>query len=221
MRHFDIVLFDLDGTLSNSKEGITKSVQYALAKFGIHETDLDKLEHFIGPPLVDEFVRAYNFSKEQAQIATATYRERYEPIGLYETSIYPDTEEMLQAVKHSGSLIGLATSKPQSMAEEVLRYLKIDQYFDYIMGAQKVGPRQSKTAVLTELLTIIEEKENTKLDLDNIVLVGDTTFDVVGANNVGISSIGVEYGFGDKEDMLAQGALCVVSSAKELADLLA
>ena len=99
MNNYNVIIFDLDGTLSNSKEGITKSVQYALSKFGIEEPDLDKLEHFIGPPLVDELMKSYDFTREQALEGVEFYRERYKPIGIYETEIYPGTEEMLEMLK--------------------------------------------------------------------------------------------------------------------------
>ena len=135
MNNYDVIIFDLDGTLSNSKEGITKSVQYALSKFGIEEPDLDKLEHFIGPPLVDELMKSYDFTREQALEGVEFYRERYKPIGIYETEIYPGTEEMLEMLKGNGKYIALATSKPLPMAEEVLKYLKIYSYFDKVMGA--------------------------------------------------------------------------------------
>ena len=132
MNNYDVIIFDLDGTLSNSKEGITKSVQYALSKFGIEEPDLDKLEHFIGPPLVDELMKSYDFTREQALEGVEFYRERYKPIGIYETEIYPGTEEMLEMLKGNGKYIALATSKPLPMAEEVLKYLKIYSYFDKV-----------------------------------------------------------------------------------------
>lgn len=212
MSKYDVILFDLDGTISNSKEGITKCVQYALSKFGIEEPDLDALEHFIGPPLRDEFTKAYGFSEEEAEKATAIYRERYEPIGIYETYMYPGILELLKELKKKGKTVGLATSKPQEMAEEVLNYFGITEYFDYVMGAEKVGPRQSKTDVLLELFKIMELPE----EKSNVVLIGDTCFDVKGAGNVGIDCIGVSFGYGKRSELLEAGAVFVVDDTKEL-----
>lgn len=215
MKNYDVIIFDLDGTLSDSKEGITKSVQYALEKLGIIEEDIDGLEHFIGPPLRDEFIRTYGFSKEKADIGTAYYRERYVPIGLYETKIYPGTEEMLSKLRKSGKYIAMATSKPQKMAEEVLRTLHIDKYFDAVMGADMNGPRQSKQAVLEALFDKIPLK-----DKNRYVMIGDTCFDVDGANAVGIDCIGVSYGYGNTDEMLLHGAVIIADSTNELKDII-
>lgn len=216
MNNYDVIIFDLDGTLSNSKEGITKSVQYALSKFGIEEPDLDKLEHFIGPPLVDELMKSYDFTREQALEGVEFYRERYKPIGIYETEIYPGTEEMLEMLKGNGKYIALATSKPLPMAEEVLKYLKIYSYFDKFMGAELKGPRQSKVDVLEALFDEMPDSITKK----QCIMIGDTCFDIDGANTVGIDSIGVDYGFGDNDEMLAHGAKAIAYSATELCNML-
>ena len=191
MNNYNVIIFDLDGTLSNSKEGITKSVQYALSKFGIEEPDLDKLEHFIGPPLVDELMKSYDFTREQALEGVEFYRERYKPIGIYETEIYPGTEEMLEM-------------------------LKIYSYFDKVMGAELKGPRQSKVDVLEALFDEMPDSITKK----QCIMIGDTCFDIDGANTVGIDSIGVDYGFGDKDEMLAHGAKAIAYSATELCNML-
>lgn len=211
MKKYQVIIFDLDGTLSNSKEGITKSVQYALSKLGINEPDLKQLEHFIGPPLKDEFIKAYSFSEEDAIKGVEYYRERYVPIGIYETEIYPGIEGLLQNLREKGKRIAMATSKPQPMAEEVLKFLKIDQYFDIVMGAQLHGPRQSKQAVLEALFEVLDQKNK-----EEFLMVGDTCFDIEGANAVGIDSIGVDYGFGNKEEMLQKGAIIVADDAKQI-----
>lgn len=215
MKKYQVIIFDLDGTLSNSKEGITKSVQYALSRLGIQEEDINSLEHFIGPPLTEELIRTYDMSEEEAYKGLEYYRERYVPIGIYETEVYPGTEEMLKELKNSGKHIALATSKPQEMAEEVLRFLKIDQYFDTVMGAELHGPRQSKQSVLEALFDKLELKDKTKY-----IMIGDTCFDIDGAKAVGIESMGVSYGFGDKHEMLEHGAMSVVDRADEITRLL-
>lgn len=217
MKNYKTILFDLDGTLSNSKEGITKSVQYALAKLGINVDDLNQLEHFIGPPLKSEFMKSYNLSDSQADEATAYYRERYIPIGVYETDIYPGMRELLEKLKNNGYVVALATSKPQMMAEKVLRHLDIIEYFDYIKGADLHGPIYDKTDVITALFL---EMNYTKEDKDSTVMIGDTSYDVIGANDTGIDCIGVGFGFGDREDMLINGAITVVEDAQALMNVL-
>lgn len=215
MKKYDVIIFDLDGTLSNSKVGITKSVQYALAKMGIDEPDLNKLEHFIGPPLKDELLNSYDITEEMAQQGVEYYRERYVPIGIYETEIYSGTVQMLQKLKKAGKYIAMATSKPQGMAEEVLRYLKIDTFFDCVMGAELYGPRQSKQAVLEALFENIPFKDKRKY-----IMVGDTCFDVDGAAKVGVETIGVTFGFGDIKQMKEHGVIAIVDNMAELAELL-
>ena len=214
MKKYEVIIFDLDGTLSNSGEGITKCAQYALSKFGIEETQ-DNLKHFVGPPLKEEFMNYYHFSDEMAAEAVAIYRERYKPIGIYETSLYPNTVEMLTQLKNAGKYLAIATSKPQPMAEEVLRYLKIYDFFDKIMGADVIGPKQSKQSVLEALFEEIEIKDKT-----TYIMIGDTKFDIIGANLVGVDSMGVSYGYGDKEEMLGLGALCVADTTLEIAQIL-
>lgn len=215
MKKYDVVIFDLDGTLSNSKEGITKSVSYALKKLGIIENNLDKLEHFIGPPLKDEMLKSYDITEEDAEKAVGYYRERYAPTGIYETKIYPGTENMLEQLKSAGKYIAMATSKPQIMAERVLEYLNISSYFDCVMGADLHGPRQSKQAVLEALFEKLEMK-----DISKYIMVGDTCFDIDGAKAVGIDAIGVEFGFGDTDEMIKHGAAAIAYNMQELTEML-
>ena len=201
MKDYKYIIFDLDGTLSDSKEGITKCVQYALKKVGIIEENLSDLEYFVGPPMVEQYMKSYGMSEEKAYETLGYYRERYTPIGIYETKAYPGVKEILEAVKNNGMKIGMATSKPQDMAVEVAKYLEIFDYFDVIRGADLHGPRQSKEEVLKKVF------EDTDFDPEESILVGDTRYDVEGANKVGIDCIGVTWGTGTKEEMLDEGAI--------------
>ncbi len=210
MSRFNYIIFDLDGTLSDSKEGITKSVQYALKKVGIIEENLDNLNHFVGPPMVEEYRKTYGMSEEKAYETLHYYRERYVPTGIYETKIYPGVMEILESVKQKGLRIGMATSKPKGMAIEVAKYLEIKDYFDIICGADLHGPIQSKASVLNKLF------ENSTFKKEESVLIGDTKFDVEGANQVGIDSIGVSWGTGTKEEMKDHGAVEVFDDYKSL-----
>ena len=214
MSKYKNIIFDLDGTLSDSKEGITKSVQYALGKVGIIEENLEDLEHFVGPPMVEQYMLSYDMSKEKAFETLGYYRERYTPIGIYETKRYPGVLEILEALKENDFKIGMATSKPEPMAEEVAKYLEIYDYFDIICGADLHGPRQSKEQVLNKLF------ENTEFSKDESILVGDTRYDVEGANKIGIDSIGVSWGTGTKDEMISEGALKVFDDHESLIEFL-
>lgn len=211
MKKYDVIIFDLDGTLSNSGEGIMKSVQYALDKLNIKEENLENLKHFVGPPMKIEFMKSYGFTEEQAIEAVRIYRERYTPIGIYETSLYDGIPELLDKLKEAGKIIAIATSKPQPMAEEVLRYLKIDRYFDFVMGADLMGGKQTKAEVLKALFEVLPIKEKSKM-----LMVGDTRYDVQGAKEVHIDCVGVSYGYGKKSEMLDGGAIAVTDTALEL-----
>ena len=214
MSKYKYIIFDLDGTLSDSKEGITKSVQYALGKVGIIEENLEDLEHFVGPPMVEQYMKIYGMDKEKAFETLGYYRERYTPIGIYETKAYPGVKEILDALKENDYKIGMATSKPEGMAEEVAKFLKIYEYFDIICGADLKGPRQSKADVLNKLF------EKSSFVKEQSVLVGDTHYDIEGANEVGIDSVGVNWGMGTKEEMMTAGAVEVFDEYESLIEYL-
>lgn len=209
------VLFDLDGTLSNSKEGITKCVQYALKHFGIEEPDRDKLEVFIGPPLTDSFMKYYDMSMEQALEATAKYRERYAPIGIHEASMYPGGRECLEELKRQGYVIGMASSKPENYCKIILEDFGVLELFDDVVGATMDGRIRSKEDVLMEVF-----RRWSHFAKDEICLVGDSIFDVEGANFVGIPCVAVSYGFGDVEEMKNAGAVAIIDSLAELPEVL-
>ena len=209
------VLFDLDGTLSNSKEGITKCVQYALKHFGIEEPDRDKLEIFIGPPLVDSFMNFYGMSLEDAKIATAKYRERYTPIGIHEASMYPGVRECIEELKAQGYIIGMASSKPEEYCRIILEDFGILELFDDVVGATMDGRIDSKEQVLMEVF-----RRWSHYGKDEMCLIGDSIYDVEGANLVGIPCVAVSYGFGDVKEMTEAGAVAVIDNLVELPEVL-
>lgn len=210
---YNYILFDLDGTLTDPKEGITKCVQYALAACGIDEPDLDNLLSFIGPPLVDEFMRVYGFSKEKAEFALAKYRERFPAKGLYENKIYPGAAQMLAALKQSGRKIALATSKPQPYAEKILEHFKIKDYFDVIVGATFDSKRNDKADVVAEVL---KQFGITDADKASVIMVGDRKHDVLGASKNGIKTVGLRLGYAEAGELEAAGAVYI---AEDIADL--
>ena len=185
------ILFDLDGTLIDSSEGITKSTQYALAHYGIEENDLSKFYKFIGPPLSASFQKYYGFSEEKAYEAVTVYRERYNRIGLFECSLYPGVRECIETLKAKGYLIGMASSKPEDSCRRILDHFGILELFDDVVGAK-----------------------------NEMCLIGDTMFDVEGANKVGIRSVAVTFGFGNVDEMVAAGAVAVCDDMAKLPEII-
>lgn len=205
------ILMDLDGTITNPKLGITKSVQYALKANHIFVDDLDSLCKFIGPPLKNSFMEFYGFSEEKAESAIATYREYFEVTGLYENEEYEGMEELLYKLKKAGKVIITATSKPEVFARRILEYFHLDQYFDDICGASMDEARSSKEAVIRYALD-----KNGITELSQVVMVGDRCYDIEGAKLVGLASLGVLFGFGSREELMEAGADRVVETVEEL-----
>ncbi len=209
------VLFDLDGTLIDSFEGIAKSAQYALRRFGIDEENLENLRPFVGPPLVDSFQKWYGLSKEQAIEATDIYRERYRPIGILECSLYPGVEECIRTLKAEGYLIGMASSKPEEFCRRILEHFGLLDLFDDVVGATFDRRIDTKEEVLNEVL-----RRWSDIPKDQMCLIGDTMFDLVGAKKIGIDCIAVSYGFGDAKEMLQNGAIAVCDRMADLPELI-
>jgi phosphoglycolate phosphatase len=206
------VLFDFDGTVFDTVEGITKSIQYALRKHG-RDAALEDLRCFAGPPLVDKFMEVCGFTEEEAEQAVRDYRERYRPIGLYECRVFPGIKELLRDLREAGYTLGIATSKPQSMAEHLLGREGMLELFDAIAGTRE-GDRLTKADVLRSVMaTLGAEAENT-------VLIGDTKYDVAGAGRVGIPCIGVRWGYAAPGELEEAGALGIVETPEELAQVL-
>ena len=205
------ILFDLDGTLIDSSEGITRSAQYALAHFGIEEPDLEKLYFFIGPPLVDTFMEHYGFSKEKAVEAVAVYRERYQDTGIFECSLYPGVRECIEELRRRGYMIGMASSKPEVSCKRILEHFGILGMFDDVVGATFDGRIDSKEEVLNEVM-----RRWSDIPRDEMCLIGDTMFDIEGANKAGVPSIAVSFGFGDVDEMVKAGAKTVVDDLRQL-----
>ena len=198
---FELILFDLDGTLTDSKEGITNCVRYALESFGITETDEQKLIKFIGPPLYDSFRALYGFSHNDAVFAVEKYRERFSVKGIYENRVYDGTENALSELKGVGKRLALATSKPYAYAERILKHFNIFDYFDYAVGAELDGKRGYKDEVISEVLSIAGAK-----DLSRIIMVGDRENDILGAKKCGIASAGLRCGFAEPGELEKAGA---------------
>lgn len=205
------ILMDLDGTVTNPKLGITKSVQYALKYWNIIIEDLDTLTKHIGPPLKNSFIEYYGFSEEQAEEAVEKYREYFKDTGIYENEVYEGMEILLSKLKKAGNKIFLATSKPEEFARRILEHFKLDSYFDDICGATLDGSRSNKEDVISYALV-----KNKITDYSNTVMIGDRSYDIEGAKLVGIASIGVLYGFGSREELIEAGADQISETVEEL-----
>lgn len=208
------LLFDLDGTLTNPKTGITKSVQYALRSFGVAVDNLDDLTGFIGPPLRDSFQKYFSFSKADAETAVQKYREYFAEQGIYENVMYDGVPAMLETERAAGKKLIIATSKATVFAERILAHFAIDGYFSLVAGSEWDGRRARKAEVIRYAL-----ETSGVSDLHKAVMIGDTPYDIAGAKEVGIESVGVLYGFGSLAALTAAGADCVVESVDELARL--
>lgn len=213
---WDTVLFDLDGTITDSGEGITKSVQYALKKGFKIDADLDDLRCFVGPPLLEQFMSYANLTKEQAELAVKLYRERYESIGIYENRLYVGIRTLLKQLKEEHFQIALSSSKPKVYCEQILKYFDVYRYFDLVEGAEMDGRRTDKAEVVHEVIRRLHMEDQK----DRMVLVGDRNYDIIGARHEGISSIGVTYGYGSKEELEAVWPACIVDTTEELRNVL-
>ena len=208
------VLFDLDGTLADSKAGIYSSIRYALDKMGVSCPDEKVLSTFLGPPLHHSFSVTMGMSDEDATQAVALYREYYAPVGMFEFTIYPGVETMLKKLVQSGRRCFLATSKPEVYAKEILKKAGLDGYFTAVCGALIPSGRDAKVEVIGHLI------ETEGLDIAESVMVGDRFYDVEGAHALGMTAIGVSYGFGTEKELNRAMADVVVSGCKDLTSII-
>ena len=215
MKQYKYILFDLDGTITDSETGITRCVAYALNYFGIQVNDLRELSPFIGPPLLDSFKDFYNFTDEQATVAVAKYRERYADKGILENELYPGIEELLADAQKNGKTVILATSKPEIFAKRILDHFGLSDYFSFVAGSGLDGSLHTKTDVINYIL-----QSNQITNLESVVMIGDRKHDIIGAKNVGIDSIGVLYGFGDYKELSDAGADHIAENIPALRKLL-
>ncbi len=211
---YKYILFDLDGTLTDPKEGITKSVAYALRHYGIEPPPLDELCPFIGPPLADSFVEYCGFSPEKGQEAVEVYREYFDPIGKYENLVYDGIEAMLRKLCDLGVKLLVATSKPEKFAVQILEHFGLAKYFHIIRGSLLNGQRVKKSDVIQSLLDEIS------CSADEIVMVGDRKFDIEGAHACGMACIGVLYGYGSRAELEEAGADFIAEDVRTLTELL-
>ena len=217
---YQYILFDLDGTLTDSKEGITKSAQYALRSFGIEEKNLDKLEPFIGPPLSDSFREFYGMNEADTEKAVRTFRERFETVGITENKIYPGVKEMLQELKDNGCLLAIASSKPEVSVHRVLQMFEIEQYFSIIVGSLKDGTRTTKIEVMEETFAQLKKRVGRAYSEKKVLMIGDRKFDIEGARHFGVDSVGVTYGYANDGELTKAGATYLAEDPQAVASLI-
>ncbi len=204
------IIFDLDGTLTDSKPGIVKGVQYALRCYGVDEPDLDKLTSFVGPPLYKSFMDYLGCSEEEAKEAVECYREYYAETGLYENALYDGVEGLLYALKEKGYRLLIASSKPRIYVKRILSFFRILRYFDIVEGSELDSKRTDKA----ELLGYVLDKWNLKAE--ECVMIGDRKHDVLGARANGMDSIAVGYGYGSEDELSKAGPTYFFSTIEEL-----
>ena len=208
------LLFDLDGTLTDPGVGITTSVAYALACFGITPPPREQLYPFIGPPLHESFQRFYGFSEEQSFEAVERYRDYYRERGIWQNQLYPGIDTLLAALREAGYTLALATSKPEIFARQILDHFSLAQYFSFVAGSNLDGTRTKKGEV------IAYARKLSGAQPDESLMIGDREHDVLGAREQGLRCIGVLYGYGSREELLAAGAWQLAAQVEDLGKLL-
>lgn len=210
------IFFDLDGTITDPKEGITKAAEYALLKFGIKIADRNLLLPFIGPPLRDSFSRYYGFNHEEANEAVKYYREYYTKFGgLYDCYIYPGMVETLKKFNSRGKKLVMATAKPEDFAVLLMQHFGIDDLFYSICGASLDESRTKKDEVIKYALD-----RNNITDMSEVVMVGDRNYDILGAKMFSIETVGVLYGYGSLDEFKEAGADIICEKPEDLLEVI-
>ena len=208
----EILLFDLDGTLFDTKPGIINCFKYALDYYGIITDENFDFNRVIGPPLHKSFQNYFGFDEKKAVEAAAKYRERYKDEGIFECEPYEGMKEALEALKSNGARIGVATSKPEIFAERIIEKFGFSPYFDFVTGSMLDNSRSTKSEVITEALRLFGALQ----DRDKVIMIGDREHDIIGAKETGLESMGVEYGFAKEGELNKAGADYIAKDVEEM-----
>lgn len=211
MKDYDFYLFDFDGTLCDTTEGIFNSVIYSLKCYGIEESDMEKLRFFVGPPLFESYKTLYNVSDDDANWLIAKYRERYKDNAAEESCIYEGVKDMLSALKGRGKKIAVASSKPKKFVDEISQYHDIYKYYDFVSAEDFKNNHSSKEDLINRCFNFFGNPEKEK-----VIMIGDRFYDIDGAKAVGVDSAGAVYGFGTEEELSKAGATYILNSPKDL-----
>ena len=212
---FDYIIFDFDGTVADTGLGVKNAVKYALLEHGITVGDESKLDYFIGPPLYEGFEHVYGVSPELANSLVDSYRVYYAEKGVYECSVYPGTMELLKLLKHSGAKVAVASSKPKHFLDVVVPYIGASEYFDFIVGPELKNHNSNKSVLIAKSMELMGAEDKSK-----IIMLGDRKYDIEGAHEVGIQAVGIEYGYGTREELLSAGADYIATNVNELKNIL-
>ncbi|MCX7785175.1 MAG: HAD hydrolase-like protein [candidate division WOR-3 bacterium] len=205
-----ILLFDLDGTLTDSKQGIINSIRYALSKMNLKENNIN-LEKFIGPPLAESFEKYFGLDNNTARYAVSVYREYYAVKGIFENRVYPGIPELLHKLKDKKKTLVCVTSKAGYYAQQILDHFNLSQYFTKLVGSNMDLTCTHKIELIRLALSYFPENSNS-----DFIMIGDRADDIIGAKKNNIKSIGVLYGYGTAEEIKAETPDYIVKSVKEL-----
>lgn len=212
---YKYILFDLDGTLTDSQDGIINSIRYALSKYDITENDENKLKKFLGPPLIDSFKIFYDFSDRKADEAVSFYREYFNTKGIFENQVYCGITHLLENLKEKNKTLIVATSKPEPFTDRILNHFDLTKYFSFVAGSNMDNTRKDKNEIIDYAL-----KKCDVTDLSQAIMIGDRKHDIVGAKKVGIDSIGVLYGYGDFQELKSAGATYIAENTEQIYNIL-
>ncbi|MFZ4414900.1 MAG: HAD family hydrolase [Bacteroidales bacterium] len=207
------ILFDLDGTLTDPKQGIVNSILYALEKMGIQENYISELGSFIGPPLHDSFAKRYNLTAEHTDMAVGYYREYFSEKGIFENKIYDGINELLASLSFMNYQLFVATSKPTVYATKILEHFKLNCYFKAVVGSHPDNTRTSKTEIISHIVSAFG------LQASKSAMIGDRKYDIVGAKNNSVNAIGVTFGYGSLEELIASNPDYIVNNISEIGSL--
>ena len=208
---YQYLLFDLDGTLTDPGIGITNSVIYALHKFDLEVSDPTVLYKFIGPPLKDSFKKYYGFSDEQSGLAIRYYRESFKKRGMFENEVYDGIQDLLKQLKSDGKTLIVATSKPEAFAVEILQHFDLYDYFNFVAGATMNDVRNKKADIIRYALETCHITNKS-----SAIMIGDREHDIIGANENGLDSIGVLFGYGTIDELKNAGATFIADTPMDI-----
>ncbi|MBR6984619.1 MAG: HAD family hydrolase [Ruminococcus sp.] len=208
---YQYLLFDLDGTLTDPGIGITNSVIYALHKFDLEVSDPTVLYKFIGPPLKDSFKKYYGFSDEQSDLAIRYYRESFKKRGMFENEVYDGIQDLLKQLKSDGKTLIVATSKPEAFAVEILQHFDLYDYFNFVAGATMNDVRNKKADIIRYALETCHITNKS-----SAIMIGDREHDIIGANENGLDSIGVLFGYGTIDELKNAGATFIADTPMDI-----
>lgn len=209
------ILFDLDGTLTDPKEGITKCVQFALKEMGINPPHTSELLDFIGPPLVDSFIRRFGMTLDEAEFALKKYRERFSTVGMFENKVYAGIPEMLEILQSSGLTLAVASLKPLVFVEKILEKFDLKKYFSVVAGSDLEGTKHTKKQIIDDVFAILSPD-----NLSEVIMIGDRYQDIEGAKEAGILSLGVRYGYAQEGELETAGADFIADSPAEITNII-